>query len=367
MMLDLAIKELGRHKMRTFLTILGIAIGIMLVTTLSSFSEGIRITIDSEMSYLSGMVMVLQRGSGWTTFQLSEIDESVQEDLEMVPGVERVSGGMVGSVPDIGMIYGFDPEEIDMFDMDIGFEEGRIMEEGAPEIVLGYDFAEHSGYRVGDEVEIRGKKYDVIGVLERTGSEEDSGIVTSFKTAQEILKKEDKVTMFMIKPTKIDEAQNVADEINRLYDDIMAATEEDARRGAEEFTGQISMMTFGMGSIAAIIAGLGIMNVMFMSVRERRKEIGTMKALGATTHQILAEVVFEAVVIALLGAVVGILLSYLAVEALNAELGLMGIARITPGLLVIVTLFAVILGLIGGLLPAREAANLQPAVVLRYE
>ena len=363
----MSFKELKRHKTRTFLTIVGISIGILLVTTLSSFSEGINSIINTDLSYLSSMIMVLQEGTGWANFQMSEMDESMGEDLVGISGVDRIGGMVMGSVPEIGMIYGADPEDFDMFDFDIEMADGRIMDDEVPELVLGYDYAEHEGYKTGDELEIRGKKYDIVGILEKYGSEEDAGIIAGLRTAQEILRKEDKVTLFMIKPVRTDDAKPIADEINRLYDNIIAGTDEDARKDAEEFTGQIGMMTFAMGSIAAIIAGLGLMNVMFMTVRERRKEIGTMKAIGATNYQILMEVVLEAVVIALVGAGVGILLSYMAVDAINTELGAGGIAMITPGLLINVTLFATFLGVIGGFLPARQAASLQPAVVLRYE
>jgi putative ABC transport system permease protein len=366
MMLDMAFKELGRHKFRTGLTILGIAIGILLVTSISSFSEGIRSMIDEEMAYISGMVVVLQEGTSWASFQMSEIDESIWGELEAISGVERVSGMVMGRVPGVGSIYGFVPDDLDIFEMDVDFKDGRLVEDGVPEIALGFEYAERTGHKVGDEISIRGKKYEVVGVLEGTGSEEDNGVIAGLETAQEILGKEGKVGIFMIKPVNVEDAEDIAKEINRLYDNLDAGTDEDARREAEEFTGQLGVMTFGMGSIAAIIAGLGMMNVMFMSVRERRREIGTMKALGATNYQVLIEVVLEAVIIALVGALIGILLSYVAVEAINTELGTK-IAKITPLLLINVTLFAVFLGIFGGVLPARQASKLQPAVVLRYE
>ena len=363
----MSIKELGRHKIRTALTVAGVAIGILLVTSLSSFSEGINSIIETEMSYLSGMVIVVPEGTSWANFATGEIDESLEDELSEISGVERIAGMVVGGVPGVGTIYGADTDDLDLFDIDIEFADGRMMEDETSEIVLGYDFAEQNGYKTGDEIAIRGKKYEVVGILQKFGSEEDGGIITGLRTAQEILKKEGKVTLFMIKPVNINDAKEIADEINHLYDNIRAGTEEDARREAQEFAGQIGIMTFAMGSIAAIIAGLGIMNVMFMTVRERRREIGTMKAVGATNYQILMEVITEAIMIALVGAGLGIILSYFAVEAINAELGTSGIAKITPTLLINVTLFATFLGVIGGFLPARQAASLNPAVVLRYE
>jgi len=368
MILDMAYKELGRHRTRTILTVIGISIGILLVTTISSFSEGMSNIANERMAFLSGKIAVVQEGIGFANFQLSEVDESLEDDLGDLPGVERIAKMISGSVPDVGMVRGVNPDNIDMFDIDPSFRDGEMIEDGDDEgLVLGSIYAENTGYKVGGVIEIRGAKYDIIGILDRFNPEADNVIVTGFETAQEILLKEDKVTVFMIEPSSVKEAKGIADEITRLYDGVQATTEEGAREQAEEFTGQMGMMTFAMGSIAAIIAGLGIMNVMFMTVRERRKEIGTMKAIGATNYQIVMEVVLEAIIIALIGEGIGILLSYLAVDAMNTELGAVGIAIITPALLINVTLFATFLGIMGGFLPARRAASLQPAVVLRYE
>ncbi len=367
MMLDLTIKELSRHRLRTILTILGVAIGIALVTGLSAFAEGIEGIINNEMSYLSGLITVSQEGSSWMSFQYSELDESIGEEISDLPGVERVAGIVFGSASGVGAIVGVNPTDVDMFGLDVEYKEGRAMEEDTDEVVLGSDYADETGYRTGDEIEIQGKKYEVVGVLKKTGTEEDGGVITSLKTAQDMLGKEDKVTVFVVKPVDVRNADELADEIESRFDDVQAGSDEDLRKRAENFVGQISVITFGMGSIAAIIAALGIMNVMFMSIRERRREIGTMKALGATTHQILVEIVVEAVALGIAGAVFGILFSYMAVSVVNGMLGEAGIATVTPVLIIKAFIFAIFLGVLGGVLPAREAASLQPAVVLRYE
>jgi putative ABC transport system permease protein len=367
MIVDMAIKELKRHRARTILTVVGISIGILLVTALSSFSEGLNEIANERMAFLSGKVLVVQEGIGFNTFTLSEIDEDLENDLIGIPGVQRLAKMVTGSIPEVGMIRGINPDNVDMFDLDISFSDGGMLEDGEDEgLVLGNIYAENTGYKVGDVIEIRGIKYDVIGILDKFNPEADNVVITGFETAQEILHKEDKVTVFMIEPTSVNEAKTIADEINRMYDSVVATTEEGAREQAATFTGQMGMMTFALGSIAAIIAGLGIMNVMYMSVRERRKEIGVMKALGATTNQVILEIVLEAVTISLAGAIIGIILSFIIVDAINTELGTTA-AIITLRLLINVTLFAVFLGVFGGILPARQASSLQPAVVLRYE
>jgi putative ABC transport system permease protein len=366
MMLDLVIRQLGRHKGRTALTILGIAIGIVLVTTLSSFSEGINTVVDAELSLLSGKITITAEGIGFENFQSSELDESLLGELEDLSGVERATGLIADSVPGVGAVYGAEMEDLDVFDLDVEPEEGRFPEEGEDEIALGKFYAENTGLQVGDEVEMRGKTYPIVGIIGESGSEEDYGIVTSFEPAQEILRKEDKVTIIILTPVNVERAEDLAREIKGLYSDIQVLSEKDAAREAEEFTAQLSALTFAIGSIAALIAGLGIMNVMFMSVRERRKEIGTMKALGATTNEILGQVILEAVAITLIGEAIGLLISFGAVAGINSISPEFN-ATITMGLFINVTIFALGLAIISGVLPAREAAKLEPAVVLRYE
>ncbi len=366
MMLDLVVKQLGRRKGRTALTIVGVAIGILLVTTLSSFSEGISSTVNTEISLLSGKITITSEGVGFQNFVSSELDEGMLDELSGLSGIDRVTGFMAGSVPGAGSVYGAHISDIDLFDIDVEPEEGRFPEEGADEVMLGYYYAENTGLQADDQLEIRSKRYDIVGVLGITGSREDYGILTSLEPAQEILRMEDKVTVIMVTPVSADEAESVANEVRGLYTDIQVLTEKDAAREAEKFTGQLTALTFAIGSIAALIAGLGIMNVMFMSVRERRKEIGTMKALGATTNEILLEVMLEAIIIALAGEVIGLALSVGAVGAFNSMVNQMA-AVITPALITNVTVFALALAVLSGILPAREAARLQPAVVLRYE
>jgi len=366
MMTDLVFKQLGRHKARTGLTVLGVAIGILLMTTLSSFSEGITGRVNTELTYLSGVVTVTASNIGFESFQMSELDGSLADEIADISGVEKVAPIMAGSIPGLGEIYGAKLDYLDVINIDVSAKEGRFFEDGSDELMLGSDYAKSSGMRVGDEVTVRGKKHEIVGVLDATGASQDKGFIGDFGEVQDMLGMGDKVTLIFVKPFDAGEAESIARDIEGRFDNVQALSEKDAARKAGDFTTQLSVMTFGMGSIAAIIAGLGIMNVMFMSVRERRREIGTMKALGATTNQILGQIILEAVLLTVIGEVIGLLLSMMAVNALNSLTDQVS-ATITPWLVITVSLFAVGLGVFSGILPAREAARLDPAVVLRYE
>ena len=225
------------------------------------------------------------------------------------------------------------------------------------------------GVSVGDSIKVNGKEYEVTGISRESEGDSDSAIITSIATAQDILGMEGKVTMIVVSPANVADSRDIADYINEVYsdsDDVVAGTDEDVRKFAAQMTGQLSAMTFGLGSIASIIAGIVIMNVMFMTVRERRREIGVMKAIGATNRQVLVEIVSEAVTISLAGAAIGLFLSMFSVDFLNIFLG-SRLAVITPGLVTTSVLFAVFIGIAAGIAPARRAAMLNPIEAIRYE
>mgnify|MGYP000008677697 CR=1 FL=1 len=366
-MIELVVSELGRNKLRSVLTIVGIAIGILLVISLSSFSKGVEYSINEELKYMSGLITVVQKGVGFQNYMHSKIDESIVEEIEDMLGVEEVAPIIFYYAHGFGTVMGFDPDHFDMFSgIEVGMKEGRIIEKDEYEITLGSKLAEKLKLNVGDYVNINGVKLEVVGIFKETGTEDDNAAFTSFSILRDISGMEDEVSMIMIKPESVDEAKGIAEDINELSDDVFALTDEDIRRYAKKLTGQLNILTFVIGGVAAFIAGIVIMNVMIMSVRERRREIGIMKAVGASNMQVLGEIITESITISLIGAAIGIVMAFIAVRALNAIIG-SAIALITPDLLLESIIFATAIGLTAGIFPAKQAANLDPVVAIRYE
>ena len=368
MMWEMMLREFGRHKLRTALTMLGVMIGIFLVTSISSFSEGITYYVNEQIAVTSGLVTVVEKGVMGFMIQMSEIDQDLVEDVESISGVEQVAPILFATLDGVGSVTGTTIETEDIIrGINIEIKEGRDYEEGQNEIVLGYTYAERKDYVVGDTIKIEEKEFEIVGILEETGRNDlDNSVTMPLSDLQEVADKEGIISIMMIKPVSPEDVDFIEQAINDDFDDIQAASDKSIMNSVNEMTSQLNLMTFALGSIAALISGIVIMNVMIISVRERRREIGTMKAIGATNKQVLLAILLEAVTVSVGGAIVGVLLSFGGASYLNAIL-LQPIALVTPRLVIQGILFAAFIGIVSGILPARHAAKLSPIEALRYE
>jgi putative ABC transport system permease protein len=381
-MLDLALKNVSRQRTRTFLTVLGIIIGIAAIIALGSFAEGISRFIEGSLELSAGKVTVTQAGSGgfFSGFGGSDLTQENIDTIMEIDGVKEVvpmnlyfgGGGMgfgPGGGPDI-VIAGIEPGESEfLVGETVEMYDGRDIEEGETEVmIVGFTFAEERNLAVGDSLIVEEMDFEIIGIIEQTNNANvDDSAVVNIDDVQELLDTENFQLLYVV-PEDIKDAEVIADEIENVDDTLEATTPVELARQASEIVGQIRIFTLGIGGIAAVVGGLGVLNTMIMAVMERRREIGVMKAIGATKMVILKQILTESILISAIGGVVGILLGALAGLGLNMVLaGGETLAIVTPGLAASGFIFAITLGLLGGVYPAMKAASLDPVEALRYE
>jgi putative ABC transport system permease protein len=373
-MLDLAFKNIIRQRTRSFLTILGILIGIGAIVALGSIAEGINAAVQSGLELTSGKITVTEKNSGFFGV-MGSLDDEDLETLSALSGVKDVVPVLVhleNMIPFQGpewVAIGIDTTKGGYFvGENIEMEEGRKIYEGESDVAeVGYSMAEKFDLHAGDSFTIKEKDFEIVGVLEKTEIQDiDSSITVPIADLQDALDV-DTFQMIYVIPDDVKDTEKVAEEIEDENEKYDALTTKEYARQASQIVDQIRLFTFGIGAIAAVVGGLGVMNTMIMAVMERRREIGVMKAIGATNRMILQQILTESALISLIGGVGGILVGLVAALLVGSFARGQITATVTPGLALTGLAFALFLGLVGGYYPARKASKLDPVVALRYE
>ena len=380
-MLKLAFENLRRKKARTFLAMLALIIGVMTIISLISITEGVRGRVTDTVSQMKG-IAVTQEDVIMPT--LSRLDASDLNKIEEIPGVSVAAPRIVGQIFLLEegetrgftaiplSVYGIDPVKESMTKkgpLPTGGEilRGRALRSGDKNVVvLDENTAEEEKKVVGSSIELGGNDYEIIGLIEAAGGMGSMAVVP-IDEAREILEiPSDKVTGFYVEANNPEEDQLIAKYIE-------ARVEKSDARTTEEFADQLMGMLANVdtflwliATISVVVGGLGIINTMLMSVRERKKEFGVLKAVGWTSDNIIQLVMYESILIGIGGAFFGIVFGWIAVEIAKPILGI-SVMTVTPSLMFWATLFAVVVGVIGGVYPAWEASKLDPIEAISGE
>jgi len=383
-MFDLIIRNFSQRKLRTGLTVFGIALGIFAVIVMGGMSEHFNMTFERSISLTADKIRVLPEVGLFG----ASLNESKASEVKRVPGVSDAYG-MLQSPLDpesLGfggnMVIGLQPEKLGSVLMDTKLTGGRLLVPGDNyRAVLGSSVAREFNLRTGDEIEIRSKKLDrarsitnirnftVVGIMEYTGSFFDGGVIIPLDTAQKFYNRGDTVSFVLAVPEPDADTEELAKRIELNVEKVKTFSPAELRKQIEQSLIIFTLITVSAAALAAIIGSLSVMNTMLMSVSERTKEFGLMKALGADTRDILFMTMSEAALMGILGGIIGIAGGGTLVYFLNEYLAARGtvLFAITPRLIVISLVFATGLGVISGTYPAYRAAKMSPMEALRYE
>lgn len=378
-MLDLALRNIRRQRTRTSLTILGIVIGIAAVVALGSIGEGLNVMMQNNLELAAGKIMVMEKGTSIPFgFEDSEVTDEDIADVETVAGIKdivpvlfHIEGGFgpFGREEKTWWAIGIEPEKSEYWKgKNIQLYDGRELEEGDTEVgVAGNGMAERLGLELGDTVTMFDTEFEVVGILEKSDiTDIDGGLIVPIEDLQNLMDVDSYQFLFIV-PEDIRDTEKIAEGIKDASDKLDAITATDIARQASQMINQIRFFTIGIGAIAAFVGGLGVMNTMIMAVVERRREIGVLKAIGATNRTVLVQFLQESAIISLIGGFIGVLLGLGAAVVINMYSGFVISAVVTAELAAGGLVFALALGLLGGFYPAWKASQLDPVEALRYE
>ncbi len=399
-----ALESLASNKLRSGLTILGIVIGVAAVIAMISIGRGAENSITGSIQGIGTNLLFVFRGGNEDVRNPKPLtlgDANAINDPFQAPSVANVSPMLMGN----GKVsYGGESVVTSIEGVTPAFAEVRnyrvtegefISEEhilGRSSVVLlGPDVAEKLFGRkeglVGETVRIEGQPFRVLGVLESKGgssfSNQDDRVMVPFTTAQARLIRRstpDQVDLLMVQAVSAQAVPQAAEEIAQILryrhrteigaDDFTILTQQDFLDTARTITNILTIFLGGIAAISLLVGGIGIMNIMLVSVTERTREIGLRKALGARRIDILVQFLTESIVLSLFGGLVGIALGWL-ISFVVGQIAAANNADINPAIgldtILLATLFSSAVGLFFGLYPANRAASLEPVEALRYE
>ena len=396
----LAFNNLTRRKLRSWLTMIGIFIGIAAVVALISLGQGLQDYIGEEFEKLGSDKIIIQTkgmgppGTAGPSLILTTDD---LETIQNVKGVKWAIGFLIKQgvakykgEAGIGFAIGSDPSDLELMEEIQSFNvfEGRDLKDGDKyKVVVGYnhvygDIWEKS-MQIGSTIEIEGHEFKVIGILDKIGNPiDDSSLYMTKEILREILDVEDEESQIMAKTAKGFDPSDVAKDIERKLrkfrnekedqETFSVQTSEQMLETFQGIFGVVQAVLVGIAAISLLVGGVGIMNTMYTAVLERTKEIGTMKAVGARNRDIRYLFLIESGLLGLVGGAIGILIGvglgkgteYIATIALGTPL----LQASFPWYLIAGALvFSFAIGSLSGILPAMQAAKLRPADALRYE
>lgn len=372
MLVDLAIRSLWQQKVRSGLTILGIVLAIAAIVSLGSITEGISSLVNEQLKFAAGFISVMETGqtqmSNGPPGLSSRIERSLVDEIKQIDGVSNaVPQIMAVSAKDNLVFIGMPSDSSEFFNLrNINFKEGSWFDDNSKELIIGYKISELKGLKVGDEVQVKGDSYAVVGVIEELGSFLDYGMMGPIDEIGDSFDFGEYVSSIIVEPVDVSDSSRIASEIEDAYDGLDAITSDEQIQRSQEAIATISIFTLGIGIIASLVASIGIINTMIMTVLERKKEFGIMKAIGAERGEILSLVMLEAAFLGVIGGIIGISIGYFGAEALN-RISAFPIAKVTPSLVIFGVSYSIALAVLAALYPAYQAVKVNAVEAMREE
>jgi putative ABC transport system permease protein len=390
-MFTLALKNLTRRRSRTILTILGVVVAIGFMVGILSISTGFINNFTKTVKSGNIDIYVLPAGTNSLTGMFAgsaggapkDLNQTLQQDIQNVSNVESVypileiqdinqsAGGNALSsfVPNI--IEAVPPEAVSVLS-GATFDSGRIFYEEESGVILGSNVAKDKNLAVGDTTTIHDRAFQVVGILKASGTLIDGITLMPLKTAQDLFNKQSLISYFGVKVSDINQVDDTANLIKLTVAGVNTITSQEFLKQVVDLLKIARAIHFSLASVALMIGVLFVLTTMLMAAAERVKEIGTLRAIGASRQFIFQMILIESFIISSIGGFIGIGFGILMAVGLTKIISLViGItsfqAEVTWGLAALGFGIAILIGLLAGLYPAWNISRINIVKALHYE
>jgi putative ABC transport system permease protein len=389
---QVAYKNLLRKRVRSLLTVVGIALSSWVLVSLLGFNQGYEASLNKDIDNMGFQLMIMAKGCPYEAATLMlkggtglrYMDEGIMKDIVKEPEVDKITPIMMSAVFDpnkgesggIAGYFGVEPKSFSEMKPFLKFKQGRwFASDTAYEAVMGFEAAELEQREVGDMILMPEKnvQFKVVGILERTGTQDDGTIFTPLKTLQNIFKRPGEITTIGIKLKKGADSAPLEEKLYKLPD-VQIVSLAQVKDTIMKLISTAKVMVLSIAIIAILIAMVGVINTILTSVWERFQEIGILKTIGAMPGDIFKLIWIETLLLCTAGGVLGIILALILSGATNVAMRSFlpyapggGLVQIDMKLVLLTLAGILCIGLVSGIYPAWKAGRIRPLEAIRGE
>ena len=387
---QVAYKNLLRKRSRSLLTIIGIALSSWVLVSLLGFNNGYESALNKDIDNMGFQLMIMAKGCPYEAATmmlrggtgLRYMKESIMEDIAKEPEVEKITPVLMSAVFDpnkgesggIAGYFGVEPHSFAEMKPFFKFMQGGwFTDENAYEAVMGYEAAELEQREVGDMILMPEKnvEFKVVGILNRTGTQDDGTIFVPLRTLQKIFNRPDELTTIGIKVKKGVDSARLEEKLYRLPN-VQIVSLAQVKQTIMKLISTAKVMVLSIAIIAILVAMVGVINTILTSVWERFQEIGILKTIGAMPYDIFKLIWFETLILCTIGGILGVVLAIILSRMTDLLMRMILPYAPSGGLvlidlkLVLFTLGAILcIGLLSGIYPAWKAGKIMPLEAIR--